>query len=68
MNYSLKIFLYVFAWIIAWLIFSLIINYGLITTNVYAEGERGQQITFFTMGIISLTGASSLYNEVFTNE
>ena len=67
MNNKLKGFSYVSAWIAAWLIFSSIINVGLITTNVYREAEQGVFVTFFTVAIIFIAGAISMYKEVFTS-
>ncbi len=65
MNKSFKVFLYITCWIAAWLLFSLIVNQGLIASNVYNEGEKGKLVTFFISGMISLAGATSLFKETF---
>ncbi len=68
MSNSLKAFIYVTCWIGAWVAFSLLIDAGFLTINLYAEGGNGKIITFVISGIISFAGASSLYREVFTND
>ncbi len=68
MNRNLKAFLYVTAWIIAWIFFSAIINAGLVTVELYDQDDEGTLITFLVTSIIFLTGAISLYKEVFTRK
>ena len=68
MSHSLKAFIYVACWIMAWAAFSLLINAGFLTVNLYGEDGNGKVITFVISGIISFAGASSLYREVFTSD
>ena len=68
MNRKLKAFIYVSAWITAWIIFSSIIDKGLIAVNLYGHDGKSTLITFFISSIIFLSGAMSLYKEIFTNE
>ena len=68
MNHSLKAFIYVTSWIGAWVAFSLLINAGFLTVNLYSEESNGKIITLFISGIISFAGSYSLYREVFSND
>ena len=68
MNIKLKAFLYVTSWITAWIIFSSIIDAGLIAVNLYAQDDRGTLITFSISSIIFISGAISLYKEIFSSE
>ena len=61
---TLKIFLYISAWVIVWGSIASLIDFPLLKSNVYEEGDILQYLTFSMTAFISIIGAKYLYQKI----
>ena len=60
---TLKIFLYISVWVIVWGSIASLIDFPLLKSNVYEEGDILQYLTFSMTAFISIIGAKYLYQK-----
>jgi len=63
-NKPVKIFLYISVWVIIWGSIASLIDFPLLKSNIYEEGDLYQYLTFSITGFLSVISATYLYKKI----
>jgi len=59
-----KIFLYISVWVIIWGSIASLIDFPLLQSNIYSEGDIGQYLTFSITAMLSILGAKNIFTRL----